>query len=211
MNATQTTQIKNQTCALAALAQAAVLVHRCANGEACHANFVTTLMNGLMVTQPESPAEAYGSIENLLLGINSAESMLGKPDPALIQPLKYVIELISLEKRLRAQPKVLTRMGEMIATLQPSYSDMGEHLQFTHFAEIYQETIATLGHRIQISGRQEQLEKRPVAEKVRALLLCGIRYAWLWRQLGGRRWHLLTKRSKIRQSLSQLNQLRAIH
>ena len=49
------------------------------------------------------------------------------------------------------------------------------------------------------------LQQEATAAKVRALLFAGIRSARLWRQLGGRRWHLLTKRGAM------LNELRAHH
>ncbi|HKM37225.1 MAG TPA: DUF489 family protein, partial [Thiopseudomonas sp.] len=43
------------------------------------------------------------------------------------------------------------------------------------------------------------------AAKVRALLFAGIRSARLWRQLGGRRWHLLTKRGAMLHELNTRN------
>lgn len=42
------------------------------------------------------------------------------------------------------------------------------------------------------------------ADKVRALLLAGIRSAMLWRQLGGRRWQLLFSRRKLLDQLYPL-------
>jgi high frequency lysogenization protein len=36
-----------------------------------------------------------------------------------------------------------------------------------------------------------------MAERIRAILLAGARAAWLWRRLGGRRWHLIFTRSQI--------------
>ena len=42
-----------------------------------------------------------------------------------------------------------------------------------------------------------QLNQNEVADEIRSLLLGGIRFAWLWRQLGGRRWHLIMRRNPI--------------
>jgi len=200
-----------RACALAALTQSAVLVHRCANAEACHPNFTRAMMDGFMITSPENAEDVYGPVENLLLGINSAEAMFSKPDSSLVQPLKYIVDLTTLENRLHAHPKVVDRIGTMIGEISDSFESMEETQRYTHYSDIYKNTVGTMGRRIQVTGLQEQLEKPDVADKVRALLLCGIRFAWLWRQLGGRRWHLLIYRSRIRNTLKQLHQMRTIH
>ncbi len=41
--------------------------------------------------------------------------------------------------------------------------------------------------------------------QTRALLLAGIRSAFLWRQLGGRRWRLLFQRRRLLQTSQQLS------
>ena len=202
---------EQKACALAALAQSAVLVHRCANAQACHPNFTRALMDGFMLTDAESADDVYGPVENLLLGINSAEAMLNHSDTSLIQPLKYVVELMTLESTLQRRPDAIETLGNMIHDLSSSYATLGEVQQCEHFAEIYKKTAGSLGRKIHVVGIQQQLEQRDVANKVRALLLCGIRFAWLWRQLGGRRWHLLIYRSKIGKTLKQLHQMRTIH
>jgi high frequency lysogenization protein len=56
---------------------------------------------------------------------------------------------------------------------------------------IYQETISTLGPKIIVSGEQPHLSNKTNANKVRALLLAGIRSAVLWKQCGGTRWQIL--------------------
>ena len=200
-----------QACAFAAITQAAVLVHRTANAEPCHPRFLKTLIDGVFVTDPEHVGQVYGSVDNLLLGISSAASMLDKPDPSLVEPLKYTIEMIALEKRLRNNRHLVSKMGELIAQLKSSNEHMSDEEEHAELAEIYQRTVSQLGRRIQVSGNQEQLLKPHVAQQIRALLLSGVRFAWLWRQLGGRRWHLLTRRAQLKYSLSQLHQLKAIH
>ena len=56
---------------------------------------------------------------------------------------------------------------------------------------LYQETISTLGPKIIVSGEQPHLSNKINANKVRALLLAGIRSAVLWKQCGGSRWQIL--------------------
>ncbi len=45
-----------------------------------------------------------------------------------------------------------------------------------------------------VKGEEKFLSQTNNANKIRALLLSGIRSAVLWRQVGGNRWQLLLKR-----------------
>jgi high frequency lysogenization protein len=48
-----------------------------------------------------------------------------------------------------------------------------------------------------VSGDNQYLGDPGNANRIRALLLSGIRSAVLWRQLGGSRWQLLFQRKKL--------------
>ena len=61
----------------------------------------------------------------------------------------------------------------------------------------YQDTLSTLRLRIQVHGDMRHLQQPDIANRIRALLLAGIRSARLWRQLGGHRWQLLLSRRKL--------------
>ncbi len=58
-------------------------------------------------------------------------------------------------------------------------------------------------------GALKTLSQRQIiahyADIIRALLLAGIRAAFLWRQLGGRRWRLLLQRKKLLQASQNLS------
>ena len=58
-------------------------------------------------------------------------------------------------------------------------------------SHLYQDTISTIGPKIIVSGEQLHLSNEANANKVRALLLAGIRSAVLWNQCGGSRWQFL--------------------
>ena len=62
---------------------------------------------------------------------------------------------------------------------------------------IYQDTLSTLRFRIKVNGSEAQLTNSNNADLIRTLLLAGIRSAYLWRQLGGRRWKLLLQRKQL--------------
>jgi high frequency lysogenization protein len=69
---------------------------------------------------------------------------------------------------------------------------------------VYQETISHLGKRIQVTGDPGLLRQDSVANGIRAQLLAGVRFAWLWQQLGGRRWHLILRRRSLLVALQSL-------
>jgi len=49
------------------------------------------------------------------------------------------------------------------------------------------------------------LQQPAVAQEIRSLLLAGVRFAWLWLQLGGRRWQLILQRRPVLSALDSLN------
>ncbi len=66
-----------------------------------------------------------------------------------------------------------------------------------NLADLYHSTISTLQPRIMVVGDQQYLGAQNTVNKIRALLLAGIRGALLWRQCGGSRWKLLVFRKKL--------------
>ncbi len=67
----------------------------------------------------------------------------------------------------------------------------------SNLASIYLDVISPIGPRIQVTGTPAVLQQTANQHKVRALLLSGIRCAVLWRQVGGRRRHLIFGRKKM--------------
>jgi high frequency lysogenization protein len=55
-----------------------------------------------------------------------------------------------------------------------------------------------------VNGDPDYLAKPEIANKIRALLLAGIRSAILWKQCGGSRWKFLFYRKKIQKELIDL-------
>jgi high frequency lysogenization protein len=54
-----------------------------------------------------------------------------------------------------------------------------------------------------VRGDVNYLKNELIACKVRAALFAGIRSAVLWRQVGGKRWHLLFRRKHIAKAIAQ--------
>ncbi len=110
--------------------------------------------------------------------------------------LLYTMQLIALAERLQQQPAIRNALVDLLSR----NSDAAPSV----LAEIYQATISKLGHRIQVTGDPTALQRQETAQQIRALLLAGVRFAWLWRSKGGRRRHLVLGRRKLLKSLEAI-------
>jgi len=63
-----------------------------------------------------------------------------------------------------------------------------------NLAGIYADTVSQIPPKIMVSGDSSVLSNPDNADKIRAILLAGIRSAVLWAQLGGNRWQILFNR-----------------
>ena len=85
-----------------------------------------------------------------------------------------------------------------------------EHFHVTHenvianLADIYSETISQIPPKIMVSGESHYLSNTDQANKIRALLLAGMRSAVLWAQLGGSRWQILLRRRRFSQEARRI-------
>jgi high frequency lysogenization protein len=88
-----------------------------------------------------------------------------------------------------------------------------EHTNVTaNIADIYSSTLSQLKYRIHVQGNRQYLENEIGINKVRALLLSGIRAAILWQQVGGRLYQLLLFRARFKNTAQALlNQIEVSH
>ncbi|GAA6206601.1 high frequency lysogenization protein HflD [Thalassotalea sp. SU-HH00458] len=192
---------EEQTITLAAVCQVALLVQKLSRqGQTLDEEFVT-LLNSVMVTSPDSTLEVYGGdISHLSLGLQTLMSHLGnqttQKDPEIT---RYVVSLLSLERRLSKKPKQLAELGNRIEQCQRqlAHYDIDSETLVASLASIYSDIISPIGTPIQVAGNPEILKQPVNQHKIRALLLAGIRSAVLWRQVGGKRRTILFSRSKI--------------
>lgn len=198
MNATAVDDLTDyRSLALAGIVQSADLVHGCAQGTTRDPAAAGAVKRAIATPHAESYRAVFGRITDFRPGVTTAIAMLeGKPANA--EPLRYALQLIELASLLRRSPDVVERLGQELAQLASEPSDQ-------ELAKVYQASISTLGKRIQVTGDPELLRQDGIADSIRALLLGGIRFAWLWHQLGGRRWHLVLKRGEVLRALKALD------
>jgi high frequency lysogenization protein len=124
--------------------------------------------------------------------------LTGKPERNL-ELTRYVVLLMKLERTLAGRREMLARIGDGIEAAQAKQ----EHFallhpnMLAHLAEIYSETVSQLQPRIIVRGDPLHLQNPDNQNRVRALLLAGIRAAMLWRQVGGTRWQILLANKQI--------------
>lgn len=195
--------------ALAGLFQAASLVNQVARTGSFPQPEFETLMRSLFVTSPVTAEEVYGSRLELGLGLRAIITQLGD-DASLrnVDKTRYAANILQLERLLNKKQAVLQKIASELDSMQQQL----EHFELSHsnitarLADIYLQNISPLGPRIMVSGEHNYLENPDNANRVRALLLSGIRAAVLWRQCGGSRWQLMFKRRAI---LAEANKLLA--
>jgi len=202
---------RNRTIALAALFQCVDSVIKLANEGTCDAEIFESCATSILIDDAISAEALYGGLPKLESGFTSLMHQLGSgraPDGQAKQldATQYSINILALEKKLSNNPEVFKKLIDGIAEAQKQL----EFFPATHtnmiarLAELYANTISTLGPRIMIKGDQNYLTNTENAAKMRALLLAGIRAALLWNQAGGTRWKLLFERGKMQREAESL-------
>lgn len=200
---------KEQTIALTAIFQAAELVSILAKtGQVDNAS-LQPLLDSLLMVNAASTEDIYGGqwdcSTNLALGRKISRQALGK-ERSSVNPdtLRYALSLIHLENKLAKTPEMLSTIGQKIAQIEQKkahYESVLHENMLASISGMYQDTLSKLSFRIQVHGDSRFLQQPQVANQVRAILMSGIRAAMLWRQLGGKRWHLIFKRKALLNAL----------
>lgn len=199
----------NQTIALAGLYQSLALVQQIAwHGDTTHSCLVPTI-ESILKLNIDNFTDAYGSINNLYLGLHTLKETLEKRhDQQVIERTRYAINLMYLENKLHDNTRIMSALGSQIERINLQYDSVEGSL--TDIAQdlgsIYRENISPLGPKIIVEGNPSYLKMEQHASMIRALLLAGIRAIVLWRQAQGKRWALLFGRYSILKNISKLEQ-----
>ena len=190
---------ESRTLALAGVFRAAALADTLANHGSIEEVELGSSIESIFMTDPESVIEVYGSVKKLHTGLTTLVQQLGKDSRSRnIDIARYVVSMLFLERQLNKNTSMLDTLASGIEVAEKQ----AEHFSLTHenvianLADLYTRTISQLGHRIMVNGEQHYLTTTAISNKIRTVLLAGIRSAVLWQQLGGRRWHILLQRRR---------------
>lgn len=189
--------LTDRTLALAGMFQCATQVAQIARrGQTDSASF-ETCVHSLFITDPQETSDVYGSRASLRPGLHAMvqqmEGQLGRD----VDITRYVLALLVLERKLAKRRDLLDVISKGIQNAQRQADHFNSYIHDSvigNLAETYLKSISTLTPRIIVKGENNYLMDQANADKVRTLLLAGIRSAVLWSQCGGARWQLLFKR-----------------
>lgn len=193
---------EHRTIALAGLFQAVALVDDIARRGDAPDDQCATVIASIFRQNPETVAEVYAA-EDV-----PAQRALHRGLQTLAEALQsgrhrdvtgYAMHLLRLERQLRNRPQLLARISEGIAAgaEQAHYFGTTHENVLARLADLYVNTVSTLTPRINVFGEPVHLENMRNKNRIRALLLGGIRAAVLWRQCGGGRLRLLFERRAL--------------
>jgi high frequency lysogenization protein len=200
--------LEEQVLALAGVAQVARLVDQISRTGSYPTEFLGPVINSLFVFDPGSTAEVYGGTANVKLGLQNLANLLANQDSAESRDMvRYVFSLLYLERKFAANPEMMAVVHSRLEHTQFKADHFSNHMhEVCHsLAAIYQDSLSTFKYRIKVTGSMQQLQDPTNADIIRALLLAGVRSAFLWRQLGGRRWKLLLQRKSLRRIAQNLS------
>ena len=161
---------------------------------------MSTSTVSILVVDDEPDLRTLYELTLLREGYRAIVEQLGNSStPKNAELTRYVVSLVALERKLAGRRDVLNMLGERINQVkrQLHHFELLDEPVLANLASIYSELISPIGPRIQVAGTPLYLQQPLVQHKVRALLLAGIRATVLWRQVGGRRRHILFARRKM--------------
>lgn len=198
---------RDKTLALAGVFQATALVKNIAVNGLTDKHDFEICIRSIFETDPENVEAVYGQVEYLRTGLTTLVEQLGeKSSQRDIDIARYVISLLHLQRKL-SKNKIM--LGAVATGIERARRQT-EHFHITHenvianLADIYSDTISQIPPKIMVSGESQYLSNPDQANKIRALLLAGMRSAVLWAQLGGSRWQILLRRRRFSQEAERI-------
>ena len=199
--------LRDKTLALAGIFQATALVKDLAVNGSVDKHDFEICIRSIFETDPESVEAVYGQVEYLRTGLTTLSDQLEeKGTQRDIDIARYVISLLHLQRKLSKNKTMLAEVANGIERARRQT----EHFHITHenvianLADIYSVTISQIPPKIMVSGESQYLSNPDLANKIRALLLAGMRSAVLWAQLGGSRWQILLRRRRFTQEAERI-------
>ena len=191
--------MKDRALAFAGLTQACKLVRQIADTGQAETEPLTVCIDTLFRFDADSAEAVYGSVAGLRPGLRVLVEQIDGGNARDAMLMKLIASVLSVERSYNASrgtPEKVKHGLEQIARQR-------EHWGPTHptvlsrLGELYAATISGLRPRIMVQGNPVYLAQPPVVAEIRAILLCALRSAVLWRQLGGSQWDLYLRRPQL--------------
>lgn len=197
-------RVENRVLALAGIAQCSKLVQDIARRGRASEDAKRETLARIIVFDESDPEVALGGIESNALGL--ADLMVKRADPFLMERVRTLTAIVNLERFLCKQPQAIRTLRSRLETFAEwlGSAEIDSPTSVDELAAIYTETLSHLGPRIMIKGEQSYLEDQRNVNEIRALLLAGVRCAYVFSELGGKKWHLFLNRKSTAAIAGQL-------
>ena len=209
--------MRNRVLALAAMVQTAHLVQGIARKGMADSGELECAINSVLAkpgSDDNQAEEIYQGAHKLRTGLILLQRLLsgeelGTDIKHAKEVMAYCAAMMSLERKLSRDKEMLGKLGEGIARIQKQrdyFSAVMHDNVIAAIAGLYGETISHMTPRIIVHGKPVYLGQSSNTNKVRALLLSGIRGAHQWRTHGGSHFQLLLRRRALAREAQQLLQ-----
>jgi high frequency lysogenization protein len=204
--------IENSTLALAGMYQSASLVRDIARQGLIDQEPFEASLNSILKIDAASIEDVYGGLVGLKVGLQTLCQQLGGGSKRTLEITHYVLGMMILERKLIKNNEMLEQIqtGIEATKIKVEAYAVADPEIINDLATLYHDTLSQFNFRIKVNGERRFLENPNNADKIRALLLAGIRSGVLWRQKGGNRLHLIFSRKKMvniaQAYLKQINQ-----
>lgn len=199
--------MKDRTLALAGLVQSTELVRQAAWHGTWSGYAASASLGSLFRLEADCVDTIYGGVQNLRLGLETLIALL-RGENRSADALRYAVGLLQIERRFVRHKQMQELVGQRLDEISRCNGELEEHeredRQAHEIAQLYAQTISTLSPRIVVNGRPQFLKRDRTVDWVRTLLLCGLRSAVLWDQLGGGRFELLFARKRILKEATEM-------
>lgn len=202
VNSVTMNALDKQTLALAGVFQSAALVDKLAKTGQLDAIYLENSLRTILNLNPESFEDVFESKQHLAFGLKSLNDALARNGRGVSREvLQYAMAIIAVQGKLSKRRDLMDSLGKELDRAVEQQQYFGDFLHdsvIAAAARCYQNSVSKLNFRIRVTGNPTYLQDPKTAEKVRTLLLYGVRCALLWRQNGGRRWDFMVNRQKLK-------------
>jgi len=197
---------RDRCIALAGVFQAANMAAKIAEQGIVDTQSMEASIHSLFKIDADSVDNVFGGLQGVESGLRLIQQQLGEKRTDNVLVTQYVIALLHLERKLSKNRAMQQQIQEGIRSAEGRICHF--HLLHTNIiaqlADIYTRTISTLKPRIMVKGEPLHLQNPDNINRIRALLLAGIRSAMLWRQCDGGRWQVIMGRKKMAEQARRL-------
>lgn len=197
----QDKKLYNTTLALAGIVQTVSLVRELAQTGKMNESAYHASIHSIFQTDPHNIDSVYNGIGGVKLGLEKLIHLFSsRRADAGRSLMHHTLSLLLLQKKVSRSQRLANQLTQRITQIkkQVDYFHLTHPTVISNLADAYLHTISRFKFKIIIWGSQRSLSVTDNMDKIRSLLLAGVRSSVLWRQMGGSRLQLLFSRSKIK-------------